>query len=249
MEKHSKNKYPSVNKITQTEHIEMVKEIFSTITKRYDFLNHFLSMRRDSAWRRFAVKKMHFFQNLNYLDVACGTADLAIMAAESYPDISVTGVDFVDEMLDTGKTKINKKRLSDRIRLIRADALSLPFDDKTFDVAGIAFGIRNIPDRISALKEMMRVIIPGGQIVVLEMTFSRKSIFRKLYSIYLNHILPHLAKRFSMNVGAYYYLADSIMNFPAPDEFAKIMEEVGFKQIKVYKLTMGITYLHTGIKP
>lgn len=249
MEKRLKNKYPSVNTITQTEHIKIVKEIFSTVTKRYDFLNHFLSMRRDIAWRRFTVKKMRFFLTCRFLDVACGTADLSLMAAERFPEINVAGLDFVQEMLDAGQTKINKRNLSDRIRLIRGDALFLPFDDNTFDAAGIAFGIRNIPDRISALKEIMRVIVPGGQIMVLEMTFSRKSIFRKLYHTYLNRILPHLAKRFSMNAGAYYYLADSIMNFPAPDEFAQLMEEIGFEQVKKYRLTMGITYLHTGIKP
>ena len=249
MEKRLEDKYPSVSTITQREHIKIVKEIFSTVTKRYDFLNHLLSMRRDIAWRRFAVKKMRFFRTCRFLDVACGTADLSLIAAERFPEITVAGVDFVQEMLDAGQTKINKKNLSDRIRLIRGDALSLPFDDNTFDAAGIAFGIRNIPDRISALKEIMRVIVPGGQIIVLEMTFSRKSIFRKLYHIYLNRILPHLAKRFSMNAGAYYYLADSIMNFPAPDEFIQIMEEIGLEQVKKYRLTMGITYLHSGIKP
>jgi demethylmenaquinone methyltransferase/2-methoxy-6-polyprenyl-1,4-benzoquinol methylase len=244
-----KKKYPSVSTITQTEHIRIVKEIFSTITKRYDFLNHFLSMGRDIAWRRFAVKKMRFFQTYRLLDLACGTADIAIMTATKNPEISVTGLDFVQAMLETGQRKINKKSLSARIKLVRGDVLSLPFDDNTFDVAGIAFGIRNIPDRTSALKEMLRVTVPGGQIIVLEMTFSRNSIFRKLYHTYLNRILPNLAKRFSVNAGAYFYLADSIMNFPAPDEFAQIMEEIGFEQVKKYRLTVGITYLHTGIKP
>jgi demethylmenaquinone methyltransferase/2-methoxy-6-polyprenyl-1,4-benzoquinol methylase len=249
MKKRSKDRYPSVSTITQTEHIKIVKEIFSTITKRYDFLNHFLSMRRDIAWRRFAVKKMCFSQTHRLLDVACGTADIALMAAAKYPEIHVTGLDFVQTMLETGQRKIGGKGLSARVKLVRGDAVSLPFDDGTFDVTSIAFGIRNIPDRTSALKEMLRVTVPGGQIIVLEMTFSRNSIFRKLYHTYLNRILPNLAKRFSANAGAYFYLADSIMNFPAPDEFAQIMEEIGFEQVKKYRLTMGITYLHTGIKP
>ncbi len=244
-----KKKYPSVSTITQTEHIKIVKEIFSTITKRYDFLNHFLSMRRDIAWRRFTVKKMQFFHTYRLLDVACGTADIAIMAAMKKPGISVAGIDFVQEMLEIGQKKINRKGLSNRISLIRSDAVALPFADNTFDAACIAFGIRNIPDRVSAINEMMRIIVPGGQVLVLEMTFSRKSIFRRLYHTYLNRILPNLAKRFSVNAGAYFYLADSIMNFPAPDEFAQIMENIGFTQVSIYRLTMGITYLHTGIKP
>lgn len=249
MKKRSEYRYPSVSSITQTEHIKIVKEIFSTITKRYDFLNHLLSMRRDIAWRRFAVNKMRFFQTNHLLDVACGTADVSIMAAMKRPEIRVTGLDFVQAMLEIGQKKIGSRGLSDRIKLIRGDAVFLPFADSTFDAACIAFGIRNIPDRVSALQEMMRVTVPGGQIIVLEMTFSRNSIFRKLYHTYLNRILPNLAKRFSVNAGAYFYLSDSIMNFPAPEEFAYIMEDIGFEQVKQYRLTMGITYLHTGIKP
>jgi len=167
METFANNKYPPVNTITDKERIGMVKEIFSTITGKYDFLNHLLSLRRDVAWRRFTAKKMRFFKTNWYLDVACGTGDLSIAAVLKHPKISVAGIDFVREMVQAGKNKIKNINMAERIMLMQGDALHIPFDDNTFDVTGIAFGIRNIPDREQALKEMMRVTVPGGQIMTL----------------------------------------------------------------------------------
>lgn len=249
MEKPVKNRYPSVRSVSDAERISMVKEMFSTITRKYDFLNHLLSLRRDVAWRRFAVKKMRFFKTMKLLDVACGTADLSIDAAKKHNGVSVTGIDFVFEMLLPGREKIERKGLTERIALMQADALSLPFRDNSFDVVAVAFGIRNIPDREGALREMLRVAIPGGTVMVLEMTFIQNRFFKLFYHIYLNHILPRLAKRFSSNPAAYHYLADSIMNFPQPDAFAAMMEEAGMTDVRKYPLTLGVTYLHVGTKP
>ncbi|MGB4223360.1 MAG: bifunctional demethylmenaquinone methyltransferase/2-methoxy-6-polyprenyl-1,4-benzoquinol methylase UbiE [Syntrophorhabdus sp.] len=249
MEKHINKAYPSVRDVTEKERVGMVKEIFSTITPRYDFLNHFLSLRRDMAWRRFAIKKMHFFKTKQLLDIACGTGDLSVDAAQKYPDITVCGVDFVSEMIRAGQKKINREGLTKRIQFMTGDALHLPFRDNTFDVAAMAFGIRNIPDRQGALREMRRVIVPGGQIMILEMTFTRNRFFQIFYNIYLNYILPRLAKRFSSNPGAYHYLADSIMNFPTHDQFTALMEETGIENVDAYSLTFGVTYLHVGTKP
>ncbi|OPY01593.1 MAG: Demethylmenaquinone methyltransferase [Syntrophorhabdus sp. PtaB.Bin047] len=249
MEKPVDRKYPSVRTVSEAERIGMVKEMFSTITGRYDFLNHFLSLRRDIAWRRFTVKKMRFFRTMRFLDVACGTADLSIDAALRHRGINITGADFVFEMLEPGKVKVEKKGLDARITLMQGDALELPFRDNSFDVVGIAFGIRNIPDRERALKEMLRVTVPGGAVMVLEMTFIQNPLFKLVYNVYLNHILPRLAKRFSPNPAAYHYLADSIMNFPQPDAFAAMMEKAGMVNVTKYPLTFGVTYLHVGIKP
>jgi len=243
------NKYPSVNTITDKERIGMVREIFSTITGKYDFLNHFLSLRRDIAWRRFAAKKMQFIKTNRYLDVACGTGDLSIAAALEHPQISVTGIDFVREMVQAGKSKIEKKNMTEKVMLTQGDALHIPFDNSTFDVTGIAFGIRNIPNRDQALKEMLRVTVPGGQILILEMTFIQNWFFKFLYYVYLNYLLPLFAKIFSANPAAYHYLADSIINFPSPDQFADIMEKAGMTKVEKYPLTFGITWLHIGIKP
>ncbi len=248
MEKRINKSYPSVREATERERVGMVKEIFSTITPRYDFLNHFLSLRRDIAWRRFAIKKMRFFQTKRFLDIACGTGDLSIDAARNYPEIAVNGVDFVREMIQVGQEKVDQEKLAGRIQLMTGDALHLPFRDNTFDVAAMAFGIRNIPDRQGALREMLRVVVPGGQVMILEMTFTRNRFFQAFYHIYLNHILPRLARRFSSNPAAYRYLADSIMNFPTPDEFTALMEDVGIENVDAYSLTFGVTYLHVGTK-
>jgi demethylmenaquinone methyltransferase / 2-methoxy-6-polyprenyl-1,4-benzoquinol methylase len=249
MEKRIESKYPSVKKVTDQERIEMVKEIFSTVTGKYDFLNHFLSLRRDIAWRRFTVRKMSFGRTPRFLDVACGTADLSIDAARAYPEIAVAGLDFVREMLDVGRAKVGERGLSERVRLMRGDALDLPFKDNSFDVCGMAFGIRNIPDKARSLGEMMRVVVPGGQVMILEMAFTRNWFSNLMYHTYLNHILPRVARRFSMNPSAYHYLADSIMNFPAPREFAGVMEAQGLVDVTRYKLTLGTTYLYVGKKP
>lgn len=248
MEKSAPEKYPQIKEITDAQRISMVKEIFSTITGKYDFLNRFLSLRRDVAWRNFAAKKMRFFQTNRYLDVACGTGDLSVAAALRHSQIQVTGLDFVAEMVEAAKNKVQKKKLADRITLMQGDALQLPFDQNSFDVTGIAFGIRNIPDRKRALSEMLRVTVPGGQVMVLEMTFVQNRFFKLIYYVYLNYLLPAFAKIFSKNPAAYYYLADSIMNFPTPDAFAKIMAEAGMVNVEKHPLTFGITWLHVGEK-
>lgn len=244
----SQAKYPPVKTMSNRKRVALVKDIFSTITAKYDFLNHLLSLRRDIAWRRFAVSKMHFFQTGRFLDVACGTGDLSIETALHYPSIKITGIDFVAEMVNTGRKKIITKRLSGQITFLQADALRLPFPDNTFDVTGIAFGIRNIPDRTQALQEMLRVTVPGGQILILEMTFIQNKLLKYLYYLYLNYLLPLLAKIFSTNTAAYYYLADSIMDFPSPVEFVRIMNSAGVINVQKHSLTSGITYLYAGEK-
>jgi demethylmenaquinone methyltransferase / 2-methoxy-6-polyprenyl-1,4-benzoquinol methylase len=249
MGKGSRSPYRPVSQMSDTERIRAVKEIFSTVTGKYDFLNHLLSLRRDVAWRRFAVRKMRFFKTDRLLDVATGTADLAIEAAQRHASIRVAGLDFVQAMMKRGLMKIAEKDLSNRVRLLRGDALALPFPDRSFDVAAIAFGIRNIPDRPRALREMGRAVVPGGQVMVLEMTFPRSSLFHGLYRFYLNRILPGVARAFSRNPAAYEYLADSIMNFPDPETFSRMMEEAGLTQVEKYPLDFGITYLHIGVKP
>jgi demethylmenaquinone methyltransferase/2-methoxy-6-polyprenyl-1,4-benzoquinol methylase len=249
MTKRIKKKYPPVHEMTPSEQVGLVREVFATIPRRYDFLNRFFSLRRDVAWRRFAVRKMRFFQTMRFLDVATGTADLAVEAVRRHPPVRVTGLDFVREMMVVGVQKIRRNKMADRIGLIQGDALSLPFDDHVFDVAAIAFGIRNIPDRRRALQEMKRVVIPGGQVMALEMNFPRHPLFRRVYDLYLNCLLPRMARLFSRNPAAYRYLGNSIKEFPSPDQFARLMVEAGLTGIEKYALTLGITYLYIGVKP
>jgi demethylmenaquinone methyltransferase/2-methoxy-6-polyprenyl-1,4-benzoquinol methylase len=247
-QKHGGKKYPGVKEMTISQQIGIVRNLFSTIYQRYDFLNHFFSFGCDLAWRRFAVKKMRFFQTNRFLDVATGTADLAIEAARKNPHIQVTGIDFVREMLTAGQQKISRRRLVNRVHLLSGDALKLPFPDSSFDVAGIAFGIRNIPEHLRALKEMTRVVVPSGQVMVLEMHVPQNRAVRGLYSLYLNRVLPWTARLFSRNPSAYYYLADSITHFPSPEAFSGLMEEAGLTRIERYALSWGVAFLHVGIK-
>lgn len=241
--------YPPVTGIGRNEHIGMVREIFKAVPGRYDFLNHLLSLRRDIAWRRFAVRKMRFFDTFHLLDVATGTADLAIEAARSHPEIRVTGIDFIAEMLAPGRKKVEQRGLSERIRLLQADAMELPFPDGSFDAAGIAFGIRNIPDRLAALREMRRILVPGGRVYVLEMNAPQNRLWRRFFAPYLNRVLPGIARLFSQNPAAYLYLVDSITHFPPPPAFLAMMEEAGFCSRERYSLTHGITSLYIGQRP
>jgi demethylmenaquinone methyltransferase/2-methoxy-6-polyprenyl-1,4-benzoquinol methylase len=231
---------------TDEERVGYVREMFSRITPRYDFLNRFLSLRRDVAWRRSTVKRMRFFSTYSFLDVATGTADLAIAAALMHLDITVTGVDFVPEMLALGREKIRGTGLPDRVELIEGDAMHLPFENDTFDVAAIAFGIRNIPDRVRALSEMARVVAPGGQVMVLELTPPQSGLSRGLYGLYLRRLLPRIGRFFSGNRRAYCYLAESIMDFPTPDEFTEIMRSAGLQRVEKVPLTLGVAHLHIG---
>ena len=240
--------YPPVNQMNQTQKIRIVKDIFSSITDRYDFLNRFLSLRQDIAWRNKTVKEMRFFKSYKFLDMATGTGDLAIDAANMYPNIEATGLDFVHEMVDYGNKKIIKKNLEDRVKLKWGDALDIQYEDNTFDVAAIAFGIRNIPDKVKALNELKRVVLVKGQILILELTTPEPGFFRNIYSFYLNRLLPKISRKFTTNPAAYEYLADSIMNFPTRPEFISLLGSIGFKNIKAIPLSLGICTLYIAYK-
>lgn len=234
---------------TDNERIGLVKKIFSSITPNYDFLNRLLSLRRDVAWRRAAVGRMRFFETRRFLDVATGTADLAIEAARRHPGIHVTGVDFVPEMIRLGEEKIARKGLRERVSLLEGDALSLPFENGSFDAAAIAFGIRNIPDKTRALREMARVVVSGGQVMVLELTTPWGGPMKALHNIYLNVVLPVIGRVFSGDPEAYRYLAGSIMDFPQPGKFLKIMQGSGLVEVHKISLTLGAAHLYVGHKP
>tara|TARA_Y100000591_G_C21852124_1_gene712439 strand:+ start:631 stop:1377 length:747 start_codon:yes stop_codon:yes gene_type:complete len=248
MNKRMERNYPPVNLMNQKQKVGIVKEIFSSITNRYDFLNRFLSLRQDIAWRNKTVKEMRFFKSYKFLDMATGTGDLAIDAVKMHPEIRATGLDFVQEMVDYGNNKIIKNNLEDRVELKWGDAINIQYEDNSFDVAAMAFGIRNIPDKIRALNEMKRVVLIDGQILILELTTPDPGFFKNLYSFYLNGLLPKIAKWFTSNPAAYEYLADSIMNFPTRSEFISLLESIGFKNIKAIPLSLGICTLYIANK-
>ena len=248
MREQQKKEYPSVQDMSDDQRIGIVKDIFASVTDKYDFLNRFLSGWRDVAWRKRTVQEMNFFNTNRFLDVATGTGDLALDCANTYPDVNVTGVDFVQEMVDNGLKKVENQNLKERVILKWGDATNLEFDDNSFDVTAIAFGIRNIPDKEKAFSEMNRIIVPNGQVMVLELTTPEPGFWRNIYSFYLNGVLPKLAKWFTKNPAAYEYLADSIMDFPTRREFVTLMESMGLKNCKAIPLTFGVCTLYIGNK-
>ena len=228
--------------------VRQVRRIFSTITDRYDFLNHFLSAGRDVYWRRFLVRRLSFFETRRLLDLATGTGDLAIAAARHHGPIQVVGLDFAGPMLEAARSKIAGRGLSAGIHLLQGDALEIPFPDESFDAVTVAFGIRNMPDRARVFKEMRRVLVPGGGVYILEFTTPQGPFFRRIYFLYLNRLLPRLARWFTQNPEAYQYLAESIMHFPYPEDFVREIREASFREVRNFPLTGGITYLYEGRK-
>ena len=233
----------------EAEHTERISRLFASIAGGYDFLNRFNSMRRDVAWRRQAAGLMRFGRTRRFLDIATGTADLALETVRQHEGVTATGVDLVEELLDIGRAKVARKGLEDRVELVSGNALALDFPDESFDVSAIAFGIRNIKDRLHALKEMQRVVVPGGQVLVLELVFDCPGPLRGLYGLYLNRIMPALARIFSRNPEAYTYLARSIMEFPPPDVFIGLMREAGLKDVAYHRLTLGVAGIFVGRRP
>jgi demethylmenaquinone methyltransferase/2-methoxy-6-polyprenyl-1,4-benzoquinol methylase len=242
------NPYPSIKELSDEQRVRLVQRIFNSVTDRYDFLNHFLSAGRDKAWRRFLIQRLEFFSTLRLLDLATGTGDVALGAARHHPQIKVIGLDFAKSMLEAAAAKINPPGLSKRITLMQGDAMNLPFRDGSFDAVTVAFGIRNMPDRQRVLEEMVRVLVPGGKVYLLELNAPQSQWFRRFYLPYLNHILPRLSRWFTKDPAAYQYLAESILHFPSPDELAKEMELVGLRDVQKFPLSLGITYLHEGRK-
>lgn len=242
-------RYQSVSVMNEEQRKLVVRDIFSNYHRTYDLANRVLSLRRDVAWRRFALRRMSFGPGGRFLDVATGTADLAIMAARAFPDIRVDGIDFAEPMLEIGRSKVERRGLGARISLARADALDLPYPDASFDVCAIAFGMRNIPDMGRALREMARVTIPGGLVMVLEMSAALAPLIRAPYLFYLNKILPSLGRLVAGDEAAYLYLAESIMRHPGPGAFAETMGSAGLVGVEALRLTWGAAYLHIGRAP
>jgi demethylmenaquinone methyltransferase / 2-methoxy-6-polyprenyl-1,4-benzoquinol methylase len=225
-----------------------VESMFDSIAWRYDFLNHFLSFGIDHLWRRRAIKIISKSYKLPYiLDVATGTGDLAIAAMKLNPS-KIIGIDISQKMLKIGKEKIDRKGFAGKIDLIPGDSEKIPFGDRVFDVAMVAFGVRNFSDPLKGLSEMNRVIRDGGMIMVLEFSKPSGFPFIPVYNFYFRNILPFFGKLFSKDNAAYRYLPDSVMKFPDNDEFLKLLTQVNFSATRQIKLTGGVASIYTGIK-
>ncbi len=238
--------YPPVGEVEGKK--QKVASMFDAVAPRYDFLNRLLSGGIDQSWRRAAIKKLAPYKPVRILDLATGTADLAIEAMKLGPE-KVTGVDIAEEMLKLGREKIKRLNLEDRISLQYGDAEKLPFSDAQFDAAMVAFGVRNFENLQLGLKDIRRVLKPGGVLVVLE--FSRPTAFpiKQFYSFYSKAVMPVIGRVFSKAKGAYEYLPDSIAAFPDGEDFLQELRDAGYEQEKAQKLTFGVASLYQGVVP
>ena len=223
-------------------------EMFDRIADRYDTLNRVISMGIDQAWRRRTVDSLLAKEGARVLDLATGTGDLAIMIAERCPGVNVVGVDPSVNMLEVGKKKVLSKELASRIELLEGDAEALEFADNNFDAVSIAFGIRNVPDRLQGLKEILRVTRPGGRVAVLELNEPQRGVLSPFARFHIRHVVPRLGAMLSGSQ-EYRYLQESIKAFPAPERFAELMAEAGFQDVEVTELTFGVCCLYVGKVP
>ncbi|MDZ4714298.1 MAG: bifunctional demethylmenaquinone methyltransferase/2-methoxy-6-polyprenyl-1,4-benzoquinol methylase UbiE [Cytophagales bacterium] len=226
---------------------QQVAKMFNRISKRYDFLNHFLSFGIDIVWRRKAIRLLRGKHYEYILDVATGTGDFAIEALRLKPK-KVTGVDISEGMLEVGRKKIHDKRLDSVVELQQGDSENLPFEDNFFDAVIVAFGVRNFENLEQGLAEMLRVVKPGGQVVILEFSKPSKFPMKQLYNVYFTTILPWIGHSISRDQDAYRYLPESVKAFPDGNRFLKVLTGLGYKNPQCKPLTFGISSLYWGSK-
>ncbi len=234
-------------KDAQSSKREQVEQMFDSIAPKYDFLNRFLSMGIDQIWRKKAINSLKEVNPKQILDVATGTADLAIAALKLNPD-HVTGIDISNQMLQVGRDKISTKHLSGKITLQQADSANLPFEDNKFDAITVAFGVRNFEFLQQGINQMYRVTRKGGKLAVLEFSKPKSLPFKQLYNFYFKYILPGWGGLISKSKTAYTYLPESVEHFPEGEQFAAYLKNAGYTNVKIKPLTFGICTLYTAIK-
>ena len=226
---------------------QYVRRMFNNISRRYDFLNHFLSAGIDRRWRRRAIEISLLGAGNSFLDVACGTGDLSVEAAGVNPG-RIVGIDFAENMLRGFQVKKTKLGLDGKVEIVQASAEELPFPDGTFDVTAVAFGARNFGDLRKGLIEMRRVLKTGGRIVVLEFSKPKRFPVKQLYFFYFRRILPFVGRIVSGDKGAYMYLPNSVSAFPDGADFVEVMRRSEFKDVSSTILTFGIATAYCGMK-
>ncbi|TDM13313.1 demethylmenaquinone methyltransferase [Macrococcus lamae] len=232
---------------TQEEKTELVHGVFENISARYDRLNDIISFNQHKSWRKKVMKRMAVKSGAKALDICCGTGDWTIQLARAVGKSGqVTGLDFSANML---KVAEEKTRQINNISLIQGNAMELPFPDNQFDYVTIGFGLRNVPDYLQVLKEMHRVVKPGGMVVCLETSDPTMPVFKQGYQVYFKFIMPLFGKIFAKSMKEYSWLQQSAFNFPGKFELAKLFAEAGFVKIEFKGFTGGVSAMHIGYKP
>jgi len=226
---------------------EAVRVMFDDISPKYDFLNHFLSFGIDYRWRKTLVSILKTYQPNSVLDVATGTGDLAIAIEQIKPQ-KIVGIDISEKMLEIGRQKINQKGLNQVITLRRADAEKIPFSDNTFEAITVAFGVRNFENLELGLKEMKRVLRPGGVMLILEFSHPSSFPMKQLYRIYSRFVIPVMGRIISGNRKAYTYLPESVAAFPSGQKFVDILSGLGLIKAGRRSLNSGIASIYLAEK-
>jgi demethylmenaquinone methyltransferase/2-methoxy-6-polyprenyl-1,4-benzoquinol methylase len=227
---------------------EQVSSMFNNIAKYYDFLNHFLSLGIDRSWRKKAIATLKEDNPQNILDVATGTADLAIEANKQLKPKKIIGIDISVKMLEVGDKKIRKQGVDNVITLQEGDSEHLPFQDNTFDAAIVAFGVRNFANVEAGLKDMVRVLQPNAKLVVLEFSQPTMFPFKQGFNFYFKYILPFIGRFTSKDKKAYGYLYESVQAFPEGQDFLDLLTNIGLKNTTCKKLSLGICSIYTATK-
>ena len=228
---------------------EKIRSMFDSIAAGYDAFNHIASLNVDRGWRKKAILEVASIRPSAVLDVACGTGDSTIALAKALPeDCLITGVDISENMLAVMRRKVASEGLEDRVYAETGDAEALRFPDGGFDAVTCDFGVRNFENLEMGLREMLRVLRPGGKLVILELSMPSNRFVRKMYELYFLHFLPLLGKKISGNAQAFRYLPASVVNFPGKEEFTAILHRCGCKEVTHRALSFGLARLYTAVR-
>jgi len=228
---------------------QQVADMFDKIAGKYDVMNRLLSARTDIGWRKKAIRLLKKDNPNHILDVATGTADMALMAYKILKPQKITGIDISEGMLELGRKKIDKEGLANKIELHRGDSETINYSENTFDAVMVAFGVRNFESLENGLAEMLRVLKPGGRLIVLEFSKPRRKAVRSFYNLYMGIVAPQVARWFKQNKEAYLYLCESANAFPDRLLFTDILKKMGYTNTWYKPLSLGICCIYTGRKP
>ncbi|MFE1244113.1 demethylmenaquinone methyltransferase [Fictibacillus sp. NPDC058756] len=228
---------------------ERVHSVFEKISDQYDYMNDLISFKQHNRWRNDTMKRISVKPGDNCLDVCCGTGEWTFALAEAAGESGhVTGLDFSENMLKVGREKLKKRSLP-QVAFLHGNAMELPFEDNTFDVVTIGFGLRNVPDYFQALKEMARVVKPGGRVVCLETSHTTVPIFKQIFKFYFTYIMPVFGKLFAKSYQEYSWLQESTEAFLTKDELKDLFQKSGLTEVEIKSYALGAAAMHTGKKP
>lgn len=226
---------------------EEVAEMFNNISAKYDFLNHFLSLGIDKLWRKRAVKELRSIAPKRILDIATGTGDFALELLSLKPD-EIVGLDISEGMLQVGRDKMKKRKVDNIISMVLGDSENLPFEDGHFDAITVGFGVRNFENLEKGLSEMLRVIRPGGKIIILEFSKPKRFPVKQAFGFYSKYIIPFFGKSISKDEKAYAYLPESVAAFPEGESFMEILRKLNYQDVKGRMVSGGIATIYSGSK-